>query len=171
MYQFCISYVPRFGEVTKRHFRQKKEMDWNVVFIGGDGTNNPKLVSIAGEKAAEGFYFLSPPLPNELTTIYGKKFLTEFKKKYGYFPQSIDSILAGDAFRVIVNAIREKESRDPDVIADYLHHGFMDTSGLTGYINFDAKGDRLNDLYGVYRVDAQGRFVVQRMYQFGDIVK
>jgi branched-chain amino acid transport system substrate-binding protein len=151
--------------------RQKKEMDWNVVFIGGDGANNPNLVSIAGKKAAEGFYFLSPPLPGELNTEYAKKFLVEFLKKYGLPPQSIDSILAGDALRVIVNAIGETKSSDPDVMADYLHSRFVDTSGLTGPINFNAKGDRLNDLYGVYRVDADGRFVVQRMFQYGQIVK
>ena len=150
---------------------QKKEMGWNVVFIGGDGANNPHLVSIAGKKAAEGFYFVSPPLPDELTTDYAKKFLTEFKKKYEFLPRSIDSILAGDAFRVIINAIQQKETSDPDVIADYLHSRFIDTSGLTGYINFDAKGDRLSDLYGVYRVDAKGRFTVQRMFQYGQIVK
>jgi branched-chain amino acid transport system substrate-binding protein len=151
--------------------RQKKAMGWNVVFIGSDGANNPNLVSIARKKAAEGFYFVSPPLPGELTTEYAKKFLAEFKNQYGFPPRSIDSILAGDALRVIVNAIQETKSSDPDVIADYLHSRFVDTSGLTGHINFNAKGDRLNDLYGVYRVDAEGRFIVQRMFRYGEIVK
>ncbi|MBN1614774.1 MAG: branched-chain amino acid ABC transporter substrate-binding protein [Deltaproteobacteria bacterium] len=150
---------------------QKRASGWNVVFIGGDGANNPNLVSIAGKEAAEGFYFVSPPLPGELTTEYAKAFLKAFKDKHGFIPHSIDSILAGDAFRVIVNAIRQTETTDPDAIADYLHSRFFDASGLTGHINFDDKGDRLNDLYGVYRVDAEGRFVVQRMFQHGRIVK
>ena len=151
--------------------REKKEMGWNVVFISGDGANNPNLVPMAGKKAAEGFYFISPPLPTELTTKEAIAFIAAFKRKYGSPPQSIDSILAGDAFRVIINAIREIKSTDPDVLADYLHNRFVDTSGLTGNINFNPKGDRLNDLYGVYRVDADGRYVIQRMFQYGQIVK
>jgi branched-chain amino acid transport system substrate-binding protein len=151
--------------------RQKKEMGWNVVFIGGDGANNPNLVPMAGKKAAEGFYFVSPPLPTELTSKAAKAFMAAFNKKYGVPPQSIDSVLAGDAFRVIVNAIRETKSMNPDVLADYLHNRFVDTSGLTGNINFNPKGDRLNDLYGVYRVDADGHYVIQRMFQYGQIVK
>jgi hypothetical protein len=43
-------------------------MNWKVPFIGGDATNNPDLVKIAGKEAAEGFYFLSPPQPQDLDT-------------------------------------------------------------------------------------------------------
>jgi len=160
-----------YCQETAQLLRQKRELGWNVVFLGGDGANDPNLVSIAGKKAAEGFYFSSPPLPGELTTETAIKFLAEFKQKYGSSPQLIDSILAGDAFRVIVYTIRETKSSDPDVIADYLHSRFVDRTGLTGNINFNAKGDRLNDLYGIYRVDAEGRFVMQRMFQHGQIVK
>lgn len=156
---------------TAALLRQKKDMNWNVVFIGGDGANNPNLLQAAGEKAAAGFYFISPPLPKELDTESAKIFLAEFEKKNGSSPRMIDSIFSGDALRVIVHAVRETKSTDADVIADYLHSRFVDDSGLTGRINFNAKGDRVNDLYGVYRVDAEGRFIVQRMFQFGRIVK
>lgn len=156
---------------TAALLRQKKDMNWNVVFIGGDGANNPNLLQAAGEKAAEGFYFVSPPLPKELTTESAKIFLAEFEKKTGSPPRMMDSIFSGDALRVIVHAVRETKSTDADVIADYLHNRFVDDSGLTGRINFNAKGDRVNDLYGVYRVDAEGRFIIQRMFQFGRIVK
>jgi branched-chain amino acid transport system substrate-binding protein len=43
--------------------RQKMEMNWNVPFLGGDATNNPDLVKIAGKEAAAGFMFLSPRCP------------------------------------------------------------------------------------------------------------
>jgi branched-chain amino acid transport system substrate-binding protein len=151
--------------------RQKKAMNWNAVFIGGDGANNADFVLIAGRQAAEGFYFLSPPLPGDLTTKEALAFLEKFKKKYGVPVQSIDSVLAGDAFRVITAAIGETRSTDPDTLADHLHKAFVDPSGLTGSINFNFKGDRLSDLYGVYRVDAEGRFVIQRMFQYRQIVK
>ena len=151
--------------------RQKHDLNWNVVFIGGDGANNSDLVLIAGRKAAEGFYFLSPPLPDDLTSKEALAFIQKFRKKYGVPVKSIDAILAGDAFRVITAAIGEMRSTDADRLADHLHTAFVDPSGLTGSINFNFKGDRLSDLYGVYRVDADGRFVIQRMFQYGRIVK
>jgi branched-chain amino acid transport system substrate-binding protein len=55
-------YFPEAGLLL----RQKKGMGWDVPFIGGDATNNPDLVSIAGKEAAEGFMFLSPPVPQDL---------------------------------------------------------------------------------------------------------
>ncbi|MBN1472689.1 MAG: branched-chain amino acid ABC transporter substrate-binding protein [Syntrophaceae bacterium] len=156
---------------TANLLRKKKDMDWKVVFIGGDGANNPDLITMAGKTSAEGFYFISPPLPGELITENANKFILKFKEKNGYPPRSIDSILAGDAFRVIINAIGETKSTDPDILANHLHSSFVDESGLTGRINFNAKGDRMTDLYGVYRVDAGGRFIVQRIFQYGEIVK
>jgi branched-chain amino acid transport system substrate-binding protein len=151
--------------------RQKHALNWNVVFIGGDGANNTDLVLIAGRQAAEGFYFLSPPLPDDLTSKEAIAFIQKFKKKYGAPVKSIDAILAGDAFRVITAVIGEMRTTDPDTLADHLHKAFVDPSGLTGSINFNFKGDRLSDLYGVYRIDADGRFVIQRMFQYGRIVK
>lgn len=164
---FYAGYYKETAELLK----QKAESDWKVVFIGGDGANNPNLSAAAGKKAAEGFYFISPPLPGELDSEKAKIFLAAYEKKTGSLPQSIDSILAGEALRVAVQAIRETKSTNADALADYLRGSYDDLGGLTGRINFNAKGDRVTDLYGVYRVDAEGRFVIQRMFQFGQIVK
>jgi branched-chain amino acid transport system substrate-binding protein len=79
-------------------------MNWPVPFIGGDATNNPDLVKIAGKEAAEGFYFLSPPVPQDLDTPEAKAFLADYQKKYNEAPASIWAVLAGDGFRVAVIA-------------------------------------------------------------------
>ena len=52
---FFTGYYPEAGLLLK----QKKQMGWTVPFVGGDAINNPDLVKIAGEAAAEGFKFLS----------------------------------------------------------------------------------------------------------------
>ncbi len=151
-------YYPEAGLLL----RQKRERNWNVPFIGGDATNNPDLVRIAGRQAAQGFMFLSAPLPKDLPSKQAKAFLTAFVKTYGRSPSSIYSVLAGDGFRVAIEAIRSAGSTDPDRIADLLHKKFKDRNGLTGRIAFNAKGDRVGEVYRVYRVDAQGRFILQR---------
>ena len=151
-------YYPEAGLLLK----QKKGMNWNVLFIGGDATNNVDLVKIAG-KAAEGFYFLSPPQPQDLDTPDAKAFLADYQKKYNELPPSIWAVLAGDGFRVVVAGIAGAKSTDGVKVADYLHKDLKNFSGLSGPIAFDTKGDREGEVYRVYKVDAEGKFVMQKL--------
>ncbi|GAB4255580.1 MULTISPECIES: branched-chain amino acid ABC transporter substrate-binding protein [Deferrisoma] len=154
---FFTGYYPEAGLLL----RQKKEMGWDVPFIGGDATNNPDLVKIAGKEAAAGFYFLSPPVPSDLPYERAKAFLAAYEKKYGGVPGSIWAVLAGDGFLTVTTAIEATGSTDSKKLAEYLHSG-KPFSGLTGEIAFNAKGDRVGEVYKVYRVDAEGRFVLQQ---------
>ena len=154
---FFTGYYPEAGLLL----RQKKEMGWDVPFMGGDAVNNPSLVEIAGPAAAKGFYFLSPPLPKDLDTPEAKSFVEAFKKKYGSAPKSIYPVLAGDGFRVIVEAIKGSESTDPEKISAYLKTNLKNFPGLTGTLSFDGKGDRVGDVYRAYQVDDKGNFVLQ----------
>ncbi len=154
---FFSGYYPEAGILLK----QKKEMGWDVPFIGGDATNNPDLVKIAGVEAAKGFYFLSPPVPQDLDTPEAKAFLKAYKEKYNELPGSVWAVLSGDALLAIVKAIEGTKSTDPDKMANFLHYKLKDMPGLTGKISFDEKGDRVGDLYRVYMVDENGNFVIQ----------
>lgn len=152
-------YYPEAGLLL----RQKKDMNWQVPFLGGDATNNVDLVKIAGKEAAEGFYFLSPPQPRDLDTPDAAAFLADYQKKYNELPPSIWAMLAGDGFRVMVAGIAGAKSTDGDKIAAYLHKDLKDYPGLSGPISFDAKGDREGEVYRVYKVDAEGNFVLQKL--------
>jgi branched-chain amino acid transport system substrate-binding protein len=136
-------------------------MNWNVPFLGGDANNNPDLIKIAGKDAAEGFYFLSPPVPQDLPSKEASDFLTAYKKKYGSAPGSIWAVLSGDGFRVLTAAIKATGSTESDKVADYLHNKLRNYPGLTGTISFDDKGDRVGEVYRVYRVNAKGEFILQ----------
>lgn len=151
-------YYPEAGLLLK----QKKGMNWNVPFIGGDATNNADLIKIAG-KAAEGYYFLSPPQPQDLDAADAKAFLADYQKKYNELPPSIWAVLAGDGFRVAVAGIAGAKSTDGGKIADYLHKDLKNYPGLSGPISFDAKGDREGEVYRVYKVDAEGKFLMQKL--------
>ena len=154
---FFTGYYPECGLLL----RQKKEMNWNVPFLGGDANNNPDLIKIAGTEAAEGFYFLSPPVPQDLPSKEASDFLKAYKKKYGTTPGSIWAVLSGDGFRVLAAAIKATGSTDSDKVADYLHNKLKNYPGLTGTISFDDKGDRVGEVYRVYRVNAKGEFILQ----------
>ena len=153
---FFTGYYPEAGLML----RQKMQMGWDVPFIGGDATNNPDLVKIAGNKAAKGFRFLSPPVPGDLPSKEAREFLAAYEKAYDTTPGSIWAVLAGDGFRVIAEAIKQTGSTDTQKLADYLHNEMEGFPGLTGPIAFNHKGDRVGDVYRVYRVDADGNFVL-----------
>ena len=154
---FFTGYYPEAGLLL----RQKKEMGWNVPFMGGDAVNNPDLVKIAGAPAAEGFSFLTPPLPKDLDTPEAKAFVASFQKKFSTAPKSIYPVLAGDGFRVVTAAIKGAGSAEPAKVSTYLKTTLKDFPGLTGKLSFNDKGDRIGEVYRVYKVDAQGNFVLQ----------
>ena len=150
-------YYPEAGMLL----RQKREMGFDVPFIGGDATNNPDLVKIAGNAAAEGFQFLSPPVPQDLPSPEASEFLAAYIEKYGQAPGSIWAVLAGDGFRVLAAAIAGSGSTETEVVANYLKNDLKSFPGLTGTIDFDHKGDRVGDVYRVYEVGSNGDFVLQ----------
>jgi len=154
---FFTGYYPEAGLLL----RQKKGMNWNVPFMGGDATNNPDLVKIAGPDAAAGFYFLSAPLPKDLPAQEAKDFLAAFIKKYGNAPNSIYAVLAGDGFRVVASGIEKSKSAESPKVADYLHKELKDFPGLTGKISFNEKGDRVGEVYKVYKVNEKGEFILE----------
>jgi branched-chain amino acid transport system substrate-binding protein len=154
---FFTGYYSEAGLLLK----QAKQMNWKVNFLGGDATNNPDLVKIAGKEAAAGFYFVSAPLPKDLPAEQAKAFLAAFTKKYGHPPNSIYAVLAGDGFRVAVAAIEQTKSEDTVKLAEYLHKSLKDFPGLTGKISFNDKGDRIGEVYRVYKVSPDGEFLLQ----------
>ena len=72
-----------------------------VPIIGGDATNNTDLVKIAGDAAA-GYRFISPIMPADIDTPMAKAFLKAYETKYHSLPSSIWSVLAGDAYNVLI---------------------------------------------------------------------
>jgi branched-chain amino acid transport system substrate-binding protein len=154
---FFTGYYPEAGLLLK----QKKQMGWNVPFIGGDAINNPDLVKIAGKEAAEGFQFLSPPVPKDLDTPEAKAYVAAYQKKYGEAPSSIYGVLAGDGFRVVAKAIEATKSTAAPALRAYLTTGLKAFPGFTGKIEFNQKGDRVGELYRVYRVMKDGSFSLE----------
>lgn len=154
---FFTGYYPEAGLLL----RQKAEMGWDVPMMGGDAVNNPDLVKIAGQASAKGFLFISPPVPADLSTPQGKAFLEAYKAKYSALPQSVWALLAGDAFNVLAEALRNADAQS-EALSAYLKNNLKDYAGITGTFSFNAKGDRVGDLYQLYEVTPDGQFKVRQ---------
>ncbi len=138
--------------------RQKRDMGWDVPMIGGDATNNTALVEISGAVAAEGYMFISPPGPLDLTGPAAQAFLATYREKFGGAPTSSWGLMAGDAFLTIVEAMKNLDDITAENIGEYLHNDLKNFSGFTGEFSYDEKGDRIGDVYKLYRVDGEGVF-------------
>lgn len=154
---FFTGYFPEVGMLL----RQKAEMHWDVPMMGGDAANNTDLVKIAGTAAARGYFFVSPPSAHDFDSPEAKAFFSRYEAAYKSLPSSVWSVLAGDAFKVIMAALEAGAKAEPEAIAAYLKSELRDYPGLTGPLGFNKKGDRLGDLYKVYEVDENGAFVLQ----------
>lgn len=154
---FFTGYFPEAGMLL----RQKAEMHWDVPMMGGDAANNTDLVKIAGTAAARGYFFVSPPSAHDFESPEARDFFSRYQATYNSLPSSVWSVLAGDAFKVILAAL-ETEKPDPEAVAAWLKKELHDYPGLTGPLGFNAKGDRIGDLYKVYEVNETGAFVLQK---------
>jgi branched-chain amino acid transport system substrate-binding protein len=92
-------------------------------------------------------------------------------KVYGTRLTSIYALFAGDAFIAVTESIRRLRTTDPDRISDYLHRSYFNPAALTGKQYFDYKGDVMNDLHGLYKVDNAGRFILQNLMAHGHVGK
>lgn len=127
--------------------------------MGGDAANHQDLVKIAGPEAAAGYFFISPPLPQDMDTPEARNFLAAFKARHDSVPVSVWAVLAGDAFKAIEAALAAGKS-DPEDMAAWLRQ-LKALPGLSGALGFDAKGDRVGEFYRTYVVNDKGVFVLQ----------
>jgi branched-chain amino acid transport system substrate-binding protein len=140
--------------------RQAADVGLDAQFLAGNAVNNPEFVTLAGVDYAAGTIVTTEPLPGDLDYPEATRFLEDYKAKYGEYPDSIWHLMAADAFRLIVEAIKQTGSDDPGKLAEYLHNELENFPGITGPIlGFDERGDREGTIHKAYVVNEEGEFV------------
>ncbi len=141
--------------------KQSAELGLDVQWLGGNASNNPVMVEIAGISNAAGMFVTTEPLPKDLEFAEARQFVTDYEARYGEEPASVWTIMAAEAFNVIRHAMEATESTDAAALAAYLHDELANVNGLTGPIlGFDEKGDRLGTIHVAYIIDDNGQFVL-----------
>ena len=126
-----------------------------TLFIGGNGSNSPKLGEIAG-KAADGLlvgspWFIGKPTPVNVT------FVADFRKKYGNDPDQF-AAQSYDALKIMAAAIDRAGSPDPAKIRDGLLQTKFD--GVMGPFSFTPGRDPASTEGVVVLVMQGGKFVI-----------
>jgi branched-chain amino acid transport system substrate-binding protein len=126
--------------------QQMKRLGLSAQFLGGDGVQTTEFLHLAGADG-EGVTASNPGVPLA-GMLGGAAFQQKFNAKYGkiqnYAPYAYDAV------NVLVDAMRRADSSDP---AKYLPQlAKTSLAGVTGTIQFDAKGDLTNGNVTLYQV-------------------
>ncbi len=132
--------------------QQMRRLGLGAQFLGGDGVQTTEFLHLAGADG-EGVTASNPGVPLA-SMAGGKAFKQKFNAKYGkiqnYAPYAYDAV------QVMIAAMRRADSADP---AKYLPElAKTNFNGVTGHIQFDAKGDLTNGSVTLYRVE-HGKWV------------
>ena len=132
-------------------FKQAREKGVKSKFLGPDGMDSSDLPKIGG-KAVVGMHYTSVAGP---VSVYpqAKQFAEDYKKKFGKNPEPF-AAQAYDATAIAVKAIEAtaKGGKAPTREAVTAAIRGVRHTGITGSVEFDAKGDPKKALYFVLQV-------------------
>jgi branched-chain amino acid transport system substrate-binding protein len=126
-----------------------------TLFIGGNGSNSPKLGEIAG-KAADGLIVGSPWFVGKATPV-NQAFVAAFRKAYGKDPDQF-AAQAFDALKIMAAAIDRAGAADPAKLRDALLQTKFD--GVMGPFSFTPGRDPASTEGVVVLVMENGQFAV-----------
>ena len=130
--------------------KQAREIGLAIPMVSGDGVIDQVFVQIAGP-AADGTYLTFSPDTTKLPAAQAT--LAKYRERYG--EPGPYSIYAYDAAQVLLEGIKRADAVNGFAVSQAIHT--MTHDGLTGRIQFDAKGDLLTTQYVVW-VTKDGTF-------------
>ncbi len=137
--------------------KQARAKGYQGMFLSDDGFDSPEAVNIGGQAILDGAgtYYSTVAGPAKLYPGTAK-FQTDFKAKYNADPkpfaaQGFDSM--GVCLKAIENAAKDAGNKAParDAVSKAVR-ALKDYQGITGTINFNAKGDLVEAKYFVIQV-------------------
>jgi branched-chain amino acid transport system substrate-binding protein len=132
---------------------QARQKGVNVPFMGGADWGSPELVQIGGVAVEGTLYVTSAPALEEIGGA--DEFVTGYEALAGQ-PPGPQAIMAYDATSVLLEAISRAIVAEgkPSRVAVTAQLAEIYFEGLTGPISFDARGDRLDPVIYIHRVEA-----------------
>ncbi|THB76575.1 MAG: hypothetical protein D3926_17205 [Desulfobacteraceae bacterium] len=144
-----IVYIPGHYRESAYIIKQARLMGLSIVFLGGDGWVN-QMYTYGGSYIHGNYYttqwHYDSPNPRS------RRFVAEFKKKYGSVTNEPVMALTYDAFMVLADAVKRAGTFSrTDIRAELARtNGFK---GVTGKITFDQNGDPVDKSAMVLKFD------------------
>ncbi|WP_196593157.1 ABC transporter substrate-binding protein [Pectinatus sottacetonis] len=114
-----IIFIPAYYEEVGKIVKQAREMGIKCPLLGTDGWDDNKVIAIAGKQALNNTYF-STHYSNKDKDVQG--FIKMFKKENNGEAPNVFAALGYDAGKMLIAAIKDAKSSDPQKIRDALEH-------------------------------------------------
>lgn len=147
-------YVPGYYSEVGTIARTARRLGLKIPLLGGDGWDAPELFKIGGD-VLNGSYFSNHFAP-EGANAQAKRFIAEFKKKYGEEPTGL-GLLGYDAAGVLFDAVRRAKSTAPNAIRDALAKT-KDYQGVTGRITIDKNRNAVKSAVVLKITDGKAKY-------------
>ncbi|RJE47560.1 ethanolamine utilization protein EutJ [Dehalobacter sp. MCB1] len=127
-----VIFIPGWANQAGVIIKQAREMEFDTVFLGGDGWGTGPITDIAGKAALSNAYYVDQVALDDPALA---DFAAAYKKEYG---QDADmfAALGYDAANMIITAIEQADSMDTEKIREALEN-LTDFRGITGTITVD----------------------------------
>ena len=149
-----LIYFGGIYEQAAPFFKAAREKGVKAKFMGPDGMDSSDMTKIAG-KTVVGMHYTSVAGP---VSVYpqAKQFADEYKKKFGKNPEPF-AAQAYDSMAILLKAIEAAAKGGKTPSRDAVTAAVRDVrhKGITGNVEFDAKGDPKTALYFVLQVASE----------------
>jgi len=132
-----IIFLPNYYSEVPLQIQQAKRLGIKVPFIGSDSWGSEELLKLCG-KDCNGYYF-STHYAADASTDVTKKFIENYKAKYGSTPDDV-AALTYDSFGLLWQALKTAGKNDRQAVRDALTN-IPRYDGVTGVMQFKGTGD------------------------------
>jgi len=133
-----VIFLPNYYSEVPLQIQQAHRLNITVPFLGSDSWGSAELIKLCGADC-EGYYFSTHYAPDAATPV-AKKFIENYKVKYGNVPDDV-AALTYDSFGLLWSALQSAGSADRQAIRDALAK-IPNFEGVTGTMQFkEGSGD------------------------------
>ncbi len=142
-------FIPAYYTEAALIARQARELDLNVVLLGGDGWDSPRFLEIAGMAASNSFFSNHYSKEDSSEEVQG--FLKSFHQEFKEVPDA-PAALGYDSMGFIARALQLRGNKSlRDYLAATQHY-----PGVTGVITMDENRDAVKSV--VILKSSEGKF-------------
>jgi branched-chain amino acid transport system substrate-binding protein len=133
-----IIFLPNYYSEVPLQIQQAKRLDINVPFIGSDSWGSEELLKLCGNDCND--YYFSTHYAADAATPATKKFIDNYKAKYGSTPDDV-AALTYDSFGLLWQALKSAGKNDRQAVRNALAK-IPQYDGVTGTMQFkEGSGD------------------------------
>ncbi|MBI3316033.1 MAG: branched-chain amino acid ABC transporter substrate-binding protein [Candidatus Omnitrophica bacterium] len=134
--------------------KQSRKLGLHAPWMGGDGIFDVTLIKLATPELSEGtFSTMLGVDPRSFPRA--RDFVARYEARFGEIGSF--SAYAYDTVNLLIEAIRRAGTSDREAVLREVRNT-RDFQGVLGTVNFDEKGDAVNQSVGIYKVE-NGKFV------------